>query len=249
MFRIALCDDNEKFISLEKEIVSEYFSSSNEKCYIDAYNCGSDLIDDENKLANYNLILLDCEMPGMSGLEAAQIIREKGINVPIAFSTNYYDFTIKGYHYGLVRYLVKTEDSFRDNIIECIKYVKSLKAESEHLSIKVDGVMQTFRQSDIVWITSDKHYLHFYIKNEVNGAWHCSELKVRMKIEDIIGILGSAFLRVHQRNIVNMNYIVEFTSYFVVIDISSKDRKNVSMTIRNKPKLQKAYYVYKGSLL
>jgi len=46
-----------------------------------------------------------------------------------------------------------------------------------------------------------------------------------------------------------MNYVVEFSSYFVVIDISSKDKKNVSMTIRNKQKLMKEYYAYKGSLL
>lgn len=249
MFRIALCDDNEQFIKFENEIIQDYFLSSGENCSIDSYNCGADLLKDENKLANYNLILLDCEMPGISGLEAAEVIRKKGINVPIAFSTNYYDFTIKGYHYGLVRYLVKTEDSFRDNIVECIKYVRSIKKENEYLSIKVNGVMQTYKQSDIVWITSDKHYIILYIKNGEDESWRCSEIKVRMKIEDITDNLSSAFMRVHLRNIVNMNYVVEFSSYFVVINISSKDKKNVSMTIRNKQKLMKEYYAYKGSLL
>ena len=249
MFRIALCDDNEQFIKFENEIIQDYFLSSGENCSIDSYNCGADLLKDENKLANYNLILLDCEMPDVSGLEAAEVIREKGINVPIAFSTNYYDFTIKGYHYGLVRYLVKTEDSFRDNIIECIKYVKSIKKENEYLSIKVNGVMQTYKQSDIVWITSDKHYIKLFVKNEAEGTWNCSEIKVRMKLEDITDSLSSAFLRVHNRNIVNMDYISEFSPYFVVLNTSSQTKTNISMTVRNKRDLQKKYYAYKGSLL
>ncbi|WP_294242264.1 LytR/AlgR family response regulator transcription factor [Pseudobutyrivibrio sp.] len=249
MFRIALCDDNEQFIKFENEIIQDYFLSSGENCSIDSYNCGADLIKDDNKLANYNLILLDCEMPGISGLEAAEVIREKGINVPIAFSTNYYDFTIKGYHYGLVRYLVKTEDSFRDNIIECIKYVKSIKKENEYLSIKVNGVMQTYKQSDIVWITSDKHYIKLFVKNEAEDTWNCSEIKVRMKLEDITDSLSSAFLRVHNRNIVNMDYISEFSPYFVVLNTSSQTKTNISMTVRNKRDLHKKYYAYKGSLL
>jgi LytTr DNA-binding domain. len=70
-----------------------------------------------------------------------------------------------------------------------------------------------------------------------------------MRIEDISGSLSSSFLRVHQRNIINMDYIEEFTSYFVVIYTSYKTKKNVSMTVRKKKELQKKYYSYKGSIL
>lgn len=249
MFRIALCDNDEQFLKKEYEIIQEYFSSSGEEYSVDLYCSGAELIKNTNKLANYNLILLDCQMPEMSGLEVAEYIRNININVPIAFSTDYYDFTIKGYHYGLVRYLVKTETAFRDNIIECIKYVKSIKNENEYLSIKVDGVIQKYRQSDIVWITSEKHYLVFYIRNGTDDSWSCSEIKARIRFEDISESLSSSFLRVHQRNIINMDYIDEFTAYFIVIYIGHRTKKNVSMTVRNKKELQKKYYSYKGSLL
>jgi len=249
MFRIALCDDNEQFIDMERSIIEKYFTSIGEDCNIDSYYNGADLISNENKLADYNLILLDCEMPVMTGLEVSEHIRKLSISVPIAFSTNYYDFTIKGYHYGIVRYLVKTEDSFADNIIECIKYVRTIKKENEFITIKIEGAMQSFRQKDIVLIASEKHYLSFYIKNGAKDSWYCSEVKVRMKLEDIEQNLGSNFLRVHQRNIVNMDFITEFTSYNVVISTGFQSQKSVSMTVRNKKDLQKKYYSYKGSLL
>ncbi len=248
MFRIALCDDNEQFLKTESEMICEYFSLIHEEYSVDSYKSGAELIKDESKLAQYDLILLDCEMPEMTGLEVAEFIRNRGINTPIAFSTNYYDFTIKGYHYGLIRYLVKTEASFRDNIIECIKYVKSLDQENERLTIKVNGITQSYKLKNIVWITSDKHYLTIYVREEKEGYWSCSTVKVRMKIEDITGDLSSAFLRIHQRNIVNMDYIAGFSAYFVDIYIGPNVKKNVSMTVKNKRLLQKKYYAYKGSL-
>ena len=44
MFRIALCDDNEQFIDMERSIIEEYFTSIGEECNIDSYYNGADLI-------------------------------------------------------------------------------------------------------------------------------------------------------------------------------------------------------------
>lgn len=248
MFKIALCDDNEQFIKIENEILQDYFDSCGEEYYVDSFCSGAELLRNSEKLANYNLILLDCEMPDMNGLEVAKRICEMNIKTPVAFSTNYYDFTIMGYHYGIVRYLVKSEDSFKDNIIECIEHVKTIKKENDHLSLKVDGIMHTYNQKDIVLIASEKHYLTIYIRFRDGEKWNCSEIRVRMKIEDLVPEMCSSFLRVHQRNMINMDYIVEFTPYHVVINTGSQSRMNVSMTVRNKRELQKKYYAYKGSL-
>lgn len=244
MFKIVLCDDNDVFLRIENEIVNNYFASIDEKCQIVSYTNGIDLLNDDD-IDEYNLILLDCEMPGISGLEVAERLRKNGKNVPIAFSTNYYDFTIKGYHYGIVRYLVKTESAFKENIIECIEYVRKINRENEYLSIKADGTIQTIKQADIVLISSDKHYLTFYVKNGNELDWHCEEVKARMKFDDIIEELSSRFIRIHQRNYVNMDYIIEIGSYNIIASIGSQTKRKVSMTVRNKKDIQKQYYLYK----
>lgn len=63
-------------------------------------------------LTNFAVILLDVRMPGISGLELAQIIkqRKKTQHIPIIFLTAYYqedEYVMQGYHAGAVDYLSK----------------------------------------------------------------------------------------------------------------------------------------------
>ena len=121
MFRIALCDDNKDFLYIERKIIHEYFSSVGEQCTCDLYTSGVDLISVDNNLSDYDLFLLDYEMDDMNGFATANRIHDIYPQSKIAFSTVFYDFTREGYKHHAVRYLVKGEESFKDEALYCYK--------------------------------------------------------------------------------------------------------------------------------
>ena len=85
----------------------------------------------------YAVILMDIQMPSMSGFECVSIIRKnpKTENIPIIFITamgNDSKFVDKGYHLGAVDYMVKPVDP--DILISKVKVFISLFEQRVHLA-------------------------------------------------------------------------------------------------------------------
>lgn len=103
--KIALCDDDEYFLSKLKELMS--------KCYIDETKCDFyEFKSGEEFLSNYeakkyDVIVLDVEMKALSGLDVAKQIRNFDNTVIIAFLTRHQEFAILGYEVNAFRYILK----------------------------------------------------------------------------------------------------------------------------------------------
>jgi two-component system, OmpR family, response regulator VanR len=85
--------------------------------------------DAENGYESFNahrpdIVLLDINLPGMSGMELAEKIREHDTEVLLVMATAYTDkeFLLKAVELNLVRYLVKpiTSDDLYDVFVKCI---------------------------------------------------------------------------------------------------------------------------------
>jgi PAS domain S-box-containing protein len=74
--RILLAEDNEVNQLLLKEVLTQY------GIHVDIANDGNEALA-KMELTNYNLILMDINMPNVSGLEALNIARYKNITIPI----------------------------------------------------------------------------------------------------------------------------------------------------------------------
>lgn len=103
---IAICDDEITFLNkLQKQILTilKY-----EQCHIDQYSSGNNLLElfSPNK---YDIIILDIEMNGLTGIETAKKIRDVDRDVTIAFLTSYEDFAIEGYSVKAERYILKNQ--------------------------------------------------------------------------------------------------------------------------------------------
>ena len=79
--RIAICDDEKIFRDQIKKYILEVSSDST----IEEFTCGDDLADSDS---NYDIIFLDIEMPGISGIETAEKLRENGSDADIIFLTS-----------------------------------------------------------------------------------------------------------------------------------------------------------------
>lgn len=58
----------------------------------------------------FDLLFFDIEMPGMNGMRAAQILRERSVDCPITFVTSLAQYAVASWEVGAAGYLVKPVD-------------------------------------------------------------------------------------------------------------------------------------------
>lgn len=107
---IAICDDEKVFIKNTIEMIN-YILSDASLCSIIACTSGEELIE-KHHAVKFDIIFLDIEMGGISGMETAREIRKYDSKVIIVFLTNYAEFALEGYEVDAYRYLVKNQPGY-----------------------------------------------------------------------------------------------------------------------------------------
>ena len=105
MIRIALVDDDPIYTRQLKEYLSRYEASSGEKFAVTCFTDGDGIA--FNYRAEYDIILMDIEMPFLDGMTAAEEIRRLDSEVVIMFITNMPQYAIKGYSVDALDYILK----------------------------------------------------------------------------------------------------------------------------------------------
>lgn len=105
MMRIAIVEDEREYREQLAEYVSRYAQERGKDILAAVYENGEKLCCPYRPV--YDIILLDIELPGMSGMEAAKKIRETDQNVVIVFVTQMAQYAIQGYSVGALDYVLK----------------------------------------------------------------------------------------------------------------------------------------------
>lgn len=107
--RIAVCDDDEREIEHLSELITEYQVSCGASLECHFFHNSIDFLCDV-KGGEYDLVLLDVVMPDVSGIKAAQELREKDKNVKIIFISSSPEFAVESYSVDAYHYLLKPID-------------------------------------------------------------------------------------------------------------------------------------------
>ena len=101
MRRILVVDDDKMNLRRTRLILEKYYDILTAESGQDAL----DMIYDEE----IDLILLDIEMPGMSGIETFQRMKERGLDIPVIYLTasGYEEDVMNAIRLGAVNYLKK----------------------------------------------------------------------------------------------------------------------------------------------
>ena len=114
MLKIAICDDEKKYIENITDLVKTYSEKKSVGMDIYTFERSFDLLDSIEEGNLYDAYLLDIYMPGISGLSVAEELRNRDEAAPIIFLTSSPDHAIEAYEVRAVHYLLKplSEDKF-----------------------------------------------------------------------------------------------------------------------------------------
>lgn len=159
-----------------------------------------------------DLVFLDIEMPGLSGMELARRLPER---CQVVFTTAYSDYACESYDVDATDYLMKPIDPERFNhaVDKALTFAGMMaaaetpeppaaSASDEVLTVKSDRRYVRLRVDEITFVEGLKDYLII----------HTGERRIvtRMTVKSLEEALPSQFLRVGKSYIVNRDKIDSF---------------------------------------
>lgn len=171
------------------------------------------------KEVKYDIVFLDINMPGMSGIEMAQEIKKMAHQPAIIFTTAYSRFAVDAFEVDAVDYLVKPIAKKR--LMEAIarinesKKIKQIESADEGIEPEHMNRIPVTRQSKTILLMPEEIYYiesqgEYTIIHSQRGRFISS-----IRLKDFEKKLSSkSFFRVHRSFVVNIDYVKELISLY-----------------------------------
>ncbi len=212
MFKIAIVEDEQKWIDTISDYIRDYFEETDKKYALDVFYDGIDFISDYK--GGYDLVLMDIAMKHLDGLETAKRWREIDKDTKLVFITTIANYAIKGYEVNAFDFLVKpvSYDLFKLKMDKI--YSLYLAESNKTVYVETVAMVQKVNLSDIIYIESIKHYVYYHLKDDI--------LKSRQRLSDVMDyFISNDFVEINRSLLVNLEHIDGYKENEVIVgDVS-----------------------------
>lgn len=232
MYRIALVDDEKIFTDQIEEYIRQYQAENPTEFQVSVFHSSTEFIAGFQK--EYDLILLDVEMPQLNGMELAHKIREVDEQVVLMFITNMAQYAIHGYSVGALDFVTKPINyyTFAMKLTRALKRVPKKESTSILLTM-ADGVKR-IDIKQIYYLEVQNRLLHYHTEEGefvVRGSLQAAEERLS----------GHPFEKCNHWYLVNLMHVKEVRKNIVVVG-----SHELEISRRNKTSFLKALTDYMG---
>lgn len=207
--KIALCDDDaafiEKFGGILRGKMPRYFDDFS----ITKFTSGKLCIAEIDK---FDVVFLDIDMPGVSGLDVAAYINENARTL-IIFVTSHDELVYSSIKFQPFRFLRKTH--LNEELDEAVKSICE-RLKTHLITVKTKDGETVIDINDLVYIEVFGHKLVFHCANN-NSVESGGSLLVYERAKEF-----GNFLRVHNSYLVNCKYVYSIETACVILDDKTK---------------------------
>lgn len=179
-----------------------------------------------------DLLFLDIEMPGMTGMELAQSLGQK--RPLIIFTTSNRDYAAEAFDLDVIDFITKpvTTVRFLQSVEKAREFRKTkiLPAdliEEDFIFIRDSGTVRRLQLDNILYLEAQGDYVKIYVANQFYNI-HTTLKSVEEKLP------ASVFLRVHRSFIVNVSKIDTLEGGTLIINKSLVPVSNAYRAALNK---------------
>lgn len=163
MLQIAVCDDEAFNVSKIEELTKVFFRTHCIEIKVSTYESSENLLYDLKDGIYFDLLLLDIEMPEVTGMDLAKIIKENMSSARIIFITSHLQYAIEAYEFSVFRYIPK--DRLEDKLTAALEdFYKLYRLErNEYYTIQVKNHIEQIAYRDILYILREGKYAVFHL--------------------------------------------------------------------------------------
>lgn len=207
MLHITICDDEPAALSLLESFVTEWAKRENAEVQIDRCKNADQFLFLWEEKKNVDILLLDIEMPGMSGISLAHRLREMGEDLQIIFVTGIADHVLEGYDVDAVSYLLKPVK--KERLFACLDRAKNRCGHrAPMLVLETAGEAVRVKLMDICYLESLAHDTMVYCV-DMRDAIRCKTGIAQMERE--LGRESGSFFKIHRSYLINLAHVERIT--------------------------------------
>ncbi len=201
-YKIGICDDDAAQRAYLAEIVADWTRKRHHLTEVKQYSDAKAFLFEYAEEKDFDILLLDIEMPEVSGIELAKTVRRENAGVQIVFVTGYYEYFSDGFDVSALHYLVKPVDAG--------KLLPVLDRAAENLSCRQRCVLVSTPDADRKLSLGDILYVEaqnvYVIVHTVRGDY-----RTRSTLAKFAQQLDETFFKVHRSYVAGLKYIMKIT--------------------------------------
>jgi DNA-binding LytR/AlgR family response regulator len=199
---IAVCDDNIDELSRIASLLEDYRRKREGSITYEAFHSAIELLE-TIKVRQFDLLLLDILMPGITGMDAARELRSSDCDVPIIFLTSSREYAVESYRVSAEDYIMKP--ARKDEIFPILdRQLARFTQEDAYLTLKTGSGIVKLPFSQIVYVEVINRSVQFILANgEVREAYGYLANYESNLLSD------SHFYKPHRSFVVNLRHVTE----------------------------------------
>ena len=160
MVRIAILEDDAGVREQLSEYLRRYTRQYGTEFDVSLFSDGDEIL--ENYRSDWDIILLDVEMPHLDGMAAAERIRKLDGEVILIFITNLAQYAIRGYAVDAMDYILKPVPyfAFSQQLQKAVRRLE--KRAKSWLTVPADGGFRRVDLSGVYYLASEGHKVRLH---------------------------------------------------------------------------------------
>ena len=201
-YRLAVCDDQKADRDLVRELVRQWANSRGFDVEVRQFPSGEAFLFQYESDKAWDILLLDVEMPGCSGVELAKHVRRENKLTQIVFVTGYSDYIAEGYDVSALHYLLKPLS--REKLASVLnRAVERLKRDGRFLLLELPEELVRVPLFEVEYLEVRQNYVTIHAGKE---TYTVKKALTAMERE-----LDDRFFRVGRSFILNLSKIRKVT--------------------------------------
>lgn len=234
MINIGLVEDNRHLAEQEEKCIKAAWKFD-EEMELFTYYSAEDFMREGRE--EFDILILDIELPGMTGIELAEWLRNRGKKTHIIFLTAHDGYALKSYQLEAAQYVLKTEMEQRLPgvlrqlgemlIVTRVRY-RVLGCDGDVIKISFDDILYFYKAGKYVQYTTQKEIY-----------------RERISLDSVFNEIGGfPFVKIERGFVINARHIVRLSGDRVRMD----NGEELPVSRRMLPKVKKTINLHSGEL-
>ena len=229
---IAIIEDSGQELSLLERCLQSYLSSRQVYRVIDTYTSGEAFLENWPS-KSYDLVFLDIQMEGISGIEVARKIRETDSECLLIFISSSKEYALQGFEVLAFDYLLKplSEERFQKTMDLC---QNELAKHIRYIEVKESRTLVKIPLNEIIYTDYYNHYIQIHTAARLIRSYQ------QFDVFSPLLLCYPQFLCCYRNCIVNMDHVDSVDKH----DFVMENGERVPITRGNRNSIYQQYADY-----